>query len=209
MLFFPAAQVALTLTLLGVATASLSFLADVAGPLRPRVYRAPLAWLLAGAASGTLPGVYAVSVLPQSTAQVLLGVVSLAAVVLLRLTRSVRRRLPDSVAAAAGAASQLSAAVTGVGGPPLMVHLLFSGWDVRRGRMTYGVFFILANLMVSVSLLVSGAASPLWPVLFAGVLGTVVALPARVCASNARIHTMMVAMTALSGVVVLARGLFG
>jgi uncharacterized protein len=207
LMIYPAAQVAATLTALGVVTASLSFAADVKDPQRPKVYRSALLWMLAGAAVATAPGVYLVTVVPQRAAQVLLGVISLVAVALLSQKAKERRRLPDPVAGAAGVASQVAASITGVGGPPLMLHLLLSGWDLRRGRMTYGVFFIVANAFIAASLIVSGAAHPLWSVVAAGSAATVAALPTRIRIDSNTLRTALISMTAVSGVVVLLRGL--
>jgi uncharacterized protein len=166
-----------------------------------------LLWMLAGAAVATAPGVYLVTVVPQRAAQVLLGVISLVAVALLSQKAKERRRLPDPVAGAAGVASQVAASITGVGGPPLMLHLLLSGWDLRRGRMTYGVFFIVANAFIAASLIVSGAAHPLWSVVAAGSAATVAALPTRIRIDSNTLRTALISMTAVSGVVVLLRGL--
>lgn len=207
LMIYPAAQVAATLTTLGIVTASLSFVADVKDPQRPKVYRAALLWMLAGAAVATAPGVYLVAVIPQSVAQVLLGTVSLAAVVMLSRKAKERRRLPDPLAGAAGAVSQVAASITGVGGPPLMLHLLLSGWDLRRGRMTYGVFFIFANFFIAATLIISGAATPLWAVVGAGSVATVLSLPTRIRIDSKTLRKALIVMTGVSGAVVLLRGL--
>lgn len=155
----------------------------------------------------TAPGVYLVTVVPQRAAQVLLGVISLSAVAMLSQKAKERRRLPDPLAGAAGVASQVAAPITGVGGPPLMLHLLLSGWDLRRGRMTYGVFFIAANTFIAATPIVSGAATPLWSVVGAGSVATVASLPTRIRIDSNTLRKALIVMTGVSGFVVLLRGL--
>jgi uncharacterized protein len=207
LLIYPAPQVAATLTSLGVITATLSYLADLKDPKRPQIYRVPLLWMLAGAAAATLPGVYLVRIVPQRGAQILLGVISLAAVVMLSREAKERRRMPDVAAGVAGAASQVAASITGVGGPPLMLHLLLSGWDLRRGRMTYGVFFIAANVMIAATLILSATAMPLWPVVVCGGVATLASLRSRIRIGDLVLRRALIVMTGVSGVVVLLRGL--
>lgn len=208
LIFYPAPVVAATLATLGVFTATLGYAADLRDPRRPELYGRGLLWMLAGAAAASVPGLWLASVVPQRAAQVILGLLSLLAVGVLLRGRPAEGRLPDCAAGLAGAASQVAASVTGVGGPPLMVHLLASGWDVRRGRMTYGVFFILANAAIVAGLLLTGQASPIVQIVVSGAAATLLSLKARVQVADERIRKALIVVTALAGVVVLAKGLF-
>jgi uncharacterized membrane protein YfcA len=126
---------------------------------RPRIDRREALSLVGWSLPGLLIGVLVLRLVPERGLTVLV-LASVIAAVLLRLRAPVRvRRWSPARAAATGMTSGVLSTSTGVGGPPIVFHLLARRLPAERMRDTLTVVWLAGGLLTGGVLLATGSLS--------------------------------------------------
>jgi uncharacterized membrane protein YfcA len=163
---------------------------------------------LAGRVPGTAVGVYVVAAHPPAVTAVVVAVVVLGAVALSLL--SWKPRPTPRALLVAGVVSGIGGTATSVGGPP--VALLYQRASGPTLRSTMGLYFLVGNTFSVAALALAGEVSGddvrralmLLPFVF---VGFVLSGPLRRHVDGPRLRAAVLALSALSAVVLLARTL--
>jgi uncharacterized membrane protein YfcA len=169
-----------------------------------------LACALAGRVPGTAVGVYVVAAHPPAVTAVVVAVVVLGAVALSVLTW--KPRPTPRALFTAGVVSGIGGTATSVGGPP--VALLYQRASGPTLRSTMGLYFLIGNTVSVSALALAGEVSAddvgralvLLPFVFAGF---VLSGPLRRHVDGPRLRVAVLALSATSALVLLARTLIG
>lgn len=124
---------------------------------RPRVDARETAALVAWSVPGLLAGALLLGAAPERALKVLVTVVVLVAVGQRLLGTPRSRPWSHPRAAAAGAVSGVLSTSTGIGGPPLVFHLLGRGLSPALMRDTLAVVWLAGGVLSAGALLVAGA----------------------------------------------------
>ena len=123
---------------------------------RPHIDRREAVGLVAWSLPGLLVGVLVLRLVPERGLAVLV-LASVIAAVLLRLRAPVRiRQWSSTRAAATGVTSGVLSTSTGVGGPPIVFHLLARHLPAERMRDTLTVVWLAGGLLTGSVLLATG-----------------------------------------------------
>ena len=130
---------------------AIAIVAAVAGAeLLPKAWRS-VQWsamgrLLGGAALGTPLGMYALKTLPADFMRAIIGLIVLAAVVLMGRGFKLKSAPPTGVRLGIGALSGLLNGGTAMGGPPVIIYFLASPEGIAVGRASLLVYFFFLSL---------------------------------------------------------------
>lgn len=124
---------------------------------RPRVDARETAVLVAWSVPGLLAGALVLDAAPERALKVLVAAVVLLAVGLRLLETPRRRPWSHPRAAATGLASGVLSTSTGIGGPPLVFHLLGRGLSGALMRDTLSLIWLAGGVLSAGALLVTGA----------------------------------------------------
>ncbi|WP_402468889.1 TSUP family transporter [Isoptericola aurantiacus] len=181
------------------------------------------AWLASSSIVVTVPAALLLRDASSSALEITVGAVVIAAMTLAVVTSRLRREgahpLPRAARwplATTGVASGFGSVAAGIGGPPVAVYAVLSGWDPKKFAATAQPFFAANALAALVAKLVLADASfPAltgweWALLMAAIVGGLAvgdALAPRVSAVAMR--RVLIALAYVGGVATLARGLSG
>jgi len=199
----------LTVTTFGVLNAVIALYGDTLMQPRPSPYRRELLLLWLGAALVTVPSALLLVRLPQRIVTGALSVFVLVSVVAIH--RGYRPGILRSRAAAigTGALSQFANVLSGVGGPPIIVYALASGWQPYRTRTTQQVYFVPVNLVTVGAVSLSTDARPVWSLVAIGALTTAAVLPIRARVRSETVYRLMLGLSFAAGVLAGVRALTG
>ena len=122
----------------------------------PQCDRSNIAWMTLGAVAATPFGVALLLVADPTEAQLVLGLVLLAAVTYMVFRRGFQIVPGPAKAIAAGAVSGFAGGVSGIFGPPAMVYLLGRGADAKTARADTIVFLTGESLVLGATYLLYG-----------------------------------------------------
>ncbi|MDO8145499.1 sulfite exporter TauE/SafE family protein [Isoptericola sp. 178] len=181
------------------------------------------AWLTLSSLVVTVPAALALREVSAPALEVTIGAFVVAAMTLAVVTTRLRREGRHPVDAAAGwplavtgTASGIGSVAAGIGGPPVAVYAVLSGWDPKRFAATAQPFFAANALAAMVAKLVlSDASFPSmapwqWVVLMVSILAGLVVgdrLAPRVSATATR--RVLIVLAYVGGLATLVRGLTG
>jgi uncharacterized protein len=181
------------------------------------------AWLAVSSVVVTVPAALLLRDVSAPALEVTIGLFVVAAMTLAVVTTRLRRegRHPVDGAtgwplAVTGTASGIGSVAAGIGGPPVAVYAVLSGWEPRRFAATAQPFFAANALAALVAkLLLADASFPSmapweWVLLMVAIVGGLAigeVLAPRVSAEATR--RVLIALAYLGGLATLTRGLVG
>lgn len=199
------------------ATTSLLILGRVARGVDWRRY----AWLVAASVAVSIPAALLLRGASASALEITVGAIVVVAMTLALVTNRLRRggartlrpeaRWPLTVT---GAASGFGSVAAGIGGPPLAIYSVLSGWDARSFAATAQPFFLTNALAALTAKLVFTDASfpSLAPLAWAAVIATIGVslvlgelLAKRISGSSTR--RILIVLAYAGGVATLVRGI--
>lgn len=180
-------------------------------------------WLTVSATLVTVPAALALRGVSAPALEAAIGAVVILAMTLAVVTTRLRREGAHALGGEArgplfltGAASGFGSVAAGIGGPPVAVYAVVSGWDPKKFAATAQPFFAVNALAaLTAKLLLADASFPAldvwqWVLLMVAIVGGLAVgevLAPRVSASATR--RVLVVLAYVGGLATLTRGLMG